>query len=297
MSLKKNTFVPFWNAFHESLADLNAYQHFIRWQLGHGRKLLIRSLEIVKKEGKPDSYFIGSGLSLMNIFHDGEFRIAAPLGKRITKGADLLRMSGEMEGRFNSFILVSVFETLERFFKAMYAEMLFQLRGQLAPPKQSSFHHAQPRMSRRKGTPQYFFAYVEHACRRGTEEAQAVFQKHLDWKTVVHDGRWDMTWVEIVGVLAFCRHRIVHNYGRMSPNDLRELSRPQQTFVRACLGRSIHDREECLLVPTEKIDECFEVLASHGWGLHVLVSKHCAMDDETHFWKPKDGGRRKVKPR
>src|SRR5216683_6855124 len=117
MSLKKNTFTMDLNTLHETLADLSHYQSFVRWQLGHAKEGLKLSLDYVEKHGQKNQYFTATGLSLFNIFHDGQWPIRAPLGKRITNGETLLVMSDEMERRFNSLILVSMFETLEKYLK------------------------------------------------------------------------------------------------------------------------------------------------------------------------------------
>lgn len=295
MSLKANTFTQDLDFLHERLADLSHYQSFVRWQLEHAKKGLIRSLDYVEKRGQKNQYFTATGLSLFNIFHDGQFPIRAPLGKRVTDGEKLLSVSEEMERRFNSLILVSMFETLEKYLKAVYAKMLFQLRGKVTLPNKAQFHASQRKAATQAGTPQYYADYVRHACRRNCDEAMVAFAQHLDWAAVIHNGKWNMTWDDFVSVLGFCRHRIVHNHGRVSMTSLRTLNGPQRGFVESCLQAAVHDSEPAILPPSSLMDPCFELIVSHGWGLYILVTKRCGMVDDSLFFRA-PGSKRKVKP-
>jgi hypothetical protein len=295
MSPKANTFTKDLNSLHEHLADLNHYQSFVHWQLGNAKEGLRRSLDYMDKRGLKNEYFTATGLSLFNIFHDGQLPIRAPLGKRVTDGETLLAMSEEMERRFNSLILVSIFEALERFLKAVYAKLLFQLRGRATLPSKREFHASHRKARAYLGTPQYLADYVKYACRHNCDEAMAAFCKHLDWNSVVHNGWWDMTWDQFVSVMGFCRHRIIHTHGRVSVDNIRTLNAAQRKFVESCLHYPVHDLEQALLPPSAVIDRCFEVIVSHSWGLYILVTNRCGMMDESLFFRA-PGTKRKVKP-
>src|SRR5207247_374561 len=159
--------------------------------------------------------------------------------------------------------------------------MLFHLRGEVSLPSKARFHASHQGTRKQAGTPQYFVQYVEYSCRRSCDEAILAFGKHLDWSDVIHNGSWNMTWDEFVKAMGFCRHRIVHSFGRVSAESLRTLTVPQRTFVELCLHTPVHDLERSILPPPCVIDPCFEVIVSHGWGLYILLTKRCGMADES----------------
>jgi hypothetical protein len=294
MAHKSNVFTSDHRAFLETLAVLGHFQMVVRWQLRLAKDSFKRSLDVAEKQGFKNQYGAGNGMSILNIFHDGERDIRAPYGKRVTQGEQLLPMAEEMERRFNSFLLVLIFEALEKHLQVLYGKLLFQLRGKVTIHKKE-FHRRQPFWAKREGTPQYFAAYAEYAWKY--KNVLAEFEKHLAWDRVKHLSYHEMPWRSYIETIRFCRHRIVHNDGRVSPRNMNELSKGQQTYVQSCLHASLYSKEEHLLPPGNIIDGLFEAVASYGWGLYVLLSEQCSMADESEFFRPKDGSARKVQPK
>ena len=118
MALKANVFTPDFEDLLRTVANYGHYQHFVRWHLKLGKRSVVLSLQVLEKQGIKDEYFTGNCQSVVNPFHDGEWVIRAPYGNRVSKGQNIFVMSREMEGRFNSFVLVSVYEALEAYLNA-----------------------------------------------------------------------------------------------------------------------------------------------------------------------------------
>jgi hypothetical protein len=158
------------------------------------------------------------------------------------------------------------------------------------------FHRKYPAWRQQERTPQYFAAYAAFCWKRGEKAVLAQVQKLLAWDRVLYGAHNDMTWNEYLATIAFCRHRIVHNDGRVSKSSLNTLTKEQQGYVLACLGDSLYSKDKHLLPPTTLIDGMFEAVASYAWALYVLVADRCSMKDESTFFRPEGGGKRKVKP-
>lgn len=297
MAYKSNVFTSEHQEFLKTLANLGHFQMLVSWQLRLAKDSFRRSLGVAEKQGFTNRYGAGNCMSILNIFHDGKVDIRAPYGKRVTQGEQLLPMADEMERRFNSFLLVWVFEALEKHLQVLYGKLLFQLRGEVAIVHKKEFHRSKPFWAKQKHTPQYFAAYAEHAWKRDYKKVLAAFKKHLAWGRVKHLACHEMPWRTYIETIGFCRHRIVHNDGRVSSRSMNELSKGQQTYVQSCLHTSLYSKEEHLLPPGNIIDRLFEAVATYGWGLYVLLSERCSMVDESEFFRPKDGGARKVQPK
>jgi hypothetical protein len=298
MALKRNEFTADYEAFLEALADLGHFQQLIGWQLRLAKDSTARSIEVLAKQGHPsDAYFAANGMSIINIFHDGKLDIRAPYGKRVTKGEQLRPMAEEMERRFNSFLMVWVFELLEKYLMKLYGKLLFQIRNETALEFKQAFHSRKPKLAKMKGTPQYFEAYAEFAWNRDSKAVLEAFEKLTKWKRITYRAFHDMPWKEYIEVIAFCRHRIVHNDGRVTKNSLNTLSVGQQEYVRSCLHDSLYSPEKHLLPPTRFIDNLFEAVGSYVWAMYFLVSERSGMVDESMFFRPEDGGKRKVQPK
>src|SRR5207244_1669895 len=112
------------------------------------------------------------------IFHDGTLDIRAPYGKRVTQDEQLLPMAEEMERRFNSFLLVWIFESLEKHLQVLCGKLLFQLRGEVTIVDKKEFHRSEPSWAKQERTPQYFAAYAQYAWKRNHKNVFAAFEKH-----------------------------------------------------------------------------------------------------------------------
>src|ERR1019366_9542180 len=231
MALKSNVFTVEHEAFLESLADLGHYQMLIAWQLRLAKDSVGRSLKVVEKQGHKDMYGAANGMSIINIFHDGKLDIRAPYGKRVSEGERLLPMAEEMERRFNSFLLVWVFEKVEQHLQALYGTLLYQLRDQVTVSDKQDFHRRHPKWSKQERTPHYFDAYAAFCWKRDDKKVIAAFEKHLAWKRVTYLAYHEMPWREYIETIAFCRHRIVHNDGRVSAPSMNKLSKGQKAYV------------------------------------------------------------------
>jgi hypothetical protein len=75
------------------------------------------------------------------------------------------------------------------------------------------------------------------------------------------------------------------------------LSAGQQAYVQACFHESLYAGGQQLLPPTIFIDGLFEAVGSYAWALYVLFSERCGMADESQFFRPADGSKRKVQPK
>jgi hypothetical protein len=296
MASKNNVFSAEHAAFLEALADLGHFQLLVRWQLRLAKDSVGRSLMVLEKQGLPNQFGAANGMSIINLFHDGKLDIRAPYGKRVSEGAKLLPMTDELERRFNSFLLVRVFEKLEQHLQIMYGLLLYQLRGQVAVANKQGFHRRHPKWKKQERTPQYFAAYAAFCWKHDEKAVLADFQKHVGWDRILYRSYHEMTWDEYIATLAFCRHRIVHNDGRVSMSSMKSLSRGQQSYVLECLNDSLYSKDKHLLPPTRLIDGLFEAVASYAWALYVLLSERCRMEDESQFFRSEDGGKRKVNP-
>src|SRR5687768_9343186 len=113
MALKNNIFTSDLDAFLDNLGTLGHYRVLVAWQLEHSKELIQRSIDDLELHGLKNAMLAFSAMSLMNIFGDAKYDIRAPFGHRNTEGDDVITMTNEMERRFNSFLLVSMFEELE----------------------------------------------------------------------------------------------------------------------------------------------------------------------------------------
>jgi hypothetical protein len=297
MAAKKNVFTADHEAFLDALANLGHFELLLGWQLRLAKESVTRSLEVVGKQGYPNAYGAANGMSIIDIFHDGQLDIRAPYGKRVTQGEQLLPMADEMERRFNSFLFVWVFEVLEKHLMKLYGLLLFQLRNEQMLKDKQQFHAKKPKLAKLKGTPEYYQGYAEFAWKQGYKDVLAAFERLTKWERITYRAYHGMTWNQYIEVIGFCRHRIVHNDGHVSKNSLNTLSKEQQAYVQSCLHRSLYSSDQHLLPPTDFINGLFEAVASYGWAIYVLFSERCGMEDESEFFRPKGGGKRKVQPK
>jgi hypothetical protein len=297
MALKKNVFTADHEAFLHALADFGHFELFIGWQLRLAKASVTRSLEIVEKQGHPNAYGAANGMSIINIFHDGQLDIRAPFGKRVTEGEQILPMAEEMERRFNSFLLVWVFEVLEKHLMKLYSLLLYQLRNETTLKYKQQFHAKKLKLAKLKGTPEYYQGYAEFAWKQDYKEVLAAFERLTKWARITYRAYHGMTWNQYVEAIGFCRHRIVHNDGRVSKNSMNTLSKEQQAYVQSCLHGSLFSREQHLLLPTKFVEGMFEAVASYVWAIYVLFAERCGMEDESDFFRPKGGGTRNVHPK
>jgi len=296
MALKSNVFTSDHQAFLEKLANLGHFQQLVAWALGFAKDTFTRSLDAAEKHGIREYWGAARCLSICNVFHDGEYALWAPYGKRTALGEQLFPMAEEMERRFNSFLFVWTFEAVEQPLQRLYGKLLFQLRGEVAVANKKDFHRSQPAWTKQEGTPQYFAAYAKFAWRRSYRNVLEQFEKHVDWDRVkVGTTYHDMAWRTYIEAIEFCRHRIVHNEGRVSPDSMKELGKGQQAYVKSCLHKSLYSTEQHLLPPEEIIEGLFKAVATYGWALYVLLSEHCSMPDESQIFKARRANGRPVR--
>jgi len=289
VALKKNVFTPDFEKFREVMADMSHYLMFVGWRLGEANKSVERSLAVLEKMGHKNKFGAFNRLTMVNVFHPSNAPMRAPCGNRGTEGESIVPMTQEMEGRFHSYMLVAGFERLESYLKALHGHTHYQLRGQITLPSKRAFHKAQAKNAKQEGTAPYYVAYAKYACRRNCNEAMEVFQKVLPWDTMVFHLMHLMPFEEIVALLGYCRHCIVHDEGRV-PDDIWEsLNVNQVTFVRSCLRESILTGEETILPDKRKIELIVQMLVSYGYGLYILLSEKCGMEiEKKYFRRPGD---------
>jgi hypothetical protein len=269
--------------------DLDHLVTFVPWLHKLAEPTIKKSNEILKKRGAPpNSFGPGTGLSIVNVFHDGQYITRAPAGKRITQGDDVRRMAEEIEGRMNASLLTVLHESWEIFLKRVYAKLLFHLKVGLAPPRRAEFHKATPKWRNYRNTPEYFRDYAHWACRVDCSEALRLFVKSLAWNEMQITG-WDgMDWSGVSRILAFCRHCIVHNEGRVSETRWKRLNKPQAALVRTMMKKTILSDDERILPPARLLDRFIEAIVSLAYGLYVLLSQRCDMDVENALFKKAD---------
>src|SRR5207245_2948983 len=81
----------------------------------------------------------------------------------------------------------------------------------------------------------------------------------------------------------------------VSDKRFKNLTKRQRRFVDRCLHKTVHTKETMLLPPNKLIDKLFEMIASYGWTLYVLVSERCKMPDETPFFGDPKSAKKAVK--
>ena len=284
MALKTNVFAKDFEKFRESMTDLSHLLLLVGWQLGESKASMERSLAILEKQGRKNKFGASNGLSIVNVFKKiGPQR--APGSKRITEGESIVPMTQEMEGRFHSYLFVAGYERLESYLKALYGRMLYQLRGQVTLKSKREFHKRIPKWAKERNTPPYFFAYAKFACRRNCDEAIASFQKVLPWDTMVFHLMHLMPFEQILDLLGFCRHCIVHDEGRL-PDEIRSpLDTNQLNFIRRCMQKSILTGDETIMPAKQQTGLVIEMLVSYGHALYVLLSEKCSMVLEHNYFR------------
>lgn len=287
MAKKKNTFTPDLESFLTQSVDLLHLLHFMPWQLKMARSQTEKSLDVLEKRGIRDNFGPATGSSIVDIFHDGEYVVRAPVGKRITRGDDVTRLASEMEGRFNATVLVSLHEALETYLKNLYGKMLYQLRNEITLREKKRFHKAHPQSLRREGTPTYYREYARWSCRRDCVPALKAFQSELDWSSAIIDGWSGLDWIAVARTLGFCRHCIVHGEGHIADEDLSKLDASQKKLVKLITSSSLITGRNRLL-PAKDITERFmEAIMSFAYGLYVLLARRCSMKLDVNPWKTK----------
>ena len=242
MALRNNVFSAEYASFLDSLADLGHFQMLVGWQLRLAKDSVGRSLHVLEKQGIPNQYGAANCMSIINLFHDGKLDIRAPYGKRVSEGEKLIPMAEELERRFNSFLLVWVFEKLEQHLEVIYGLLLYQMRSEVTVANKQEFHRRYPKWKQQERTPVYFAAYAEFCWKRDEKAVLADLRKHLAWDRVLYRAYNEMTWDEYIATIAFCRHLIVHNDGRVSKRSMNSLSKGQQAYVLECLGNSLYSK-------------------------------------------------------
>ena len=294
MAKKTNEFTGDVQAFLDLIVDLRHLLVFVPWLHEMAEPTVKKSNEILQKHGAPpNSVGPATGSSVINIFHDGEYVTRAPAGKRVTQGKDVERMAGEVEGRMLASLLCVLHESWEVYVKNLYGKMLFQIRDGVSLPSREAFHKSKPNWRDYNKTENYFVDYAAFACRRDCSEALKLLRDQLDWD-LVHVKIWvwgNMEWMDVAKVLAFCRHSIVHDEGRVSEKRMEKLNKPLREYVAAMMKNTILSDEKRILPEESQLDRLMEAMASFAYGLYVLSSKRCGMEQGFDlFAKPKATG-------
>ncbi len=279
MAKVQNDFTADLLALLKIATDLNHLLTFVPWLHTMAEPTVKKSSEILEKMGgPPNSFGPATGSSIINILHDGKYITRAPAGKRISIGPDVDRMAEEISGRMNASILTTLHETWEIYVKSAYAKLLFHLKDKLSPPKREGFHQAMRNWRAYRNTPPYFRDYAQWSCRVDCSEALRVFGNWLAWDEI-HVKLWNgMEWLAVARLLAFCRHRIVHNEGRVSEAQWKKLNKEQTKFVRAMMKKSILSEDERILPPAKMVGPLIEAIMSFAYGLYALVSQRCGCE-------------------
>jgi hypothetical protein len=189
-------------------------------------------------------------------------------------------MAEEVEGRMNASILAILHETWEIFVKRTYAKLLFHLKDELSPPKRAGFHQATPSWRTYRDTPAYYRDYAQWSCGVDCVEALRVFGQQLAWDEI-RIKQWNgMEWLAVTRLLAFCRHCIVHNEGRVSEARWKRLNKQQAKFVREMMKKTILSEQERILPSGRAIDRLIEAIMSLAYALYVLLSQRCGYEVE-----------------
>jgi hypothetical protein len=285
MAKKSNVFSNNITTFLRISVDLLHLLHFVPWQFRLASGPTEKSLAILEKKGIRNNFGPMTGSSIVDIFHNGEYVIRAPVGSRVTRGDDIKRMVAEVEGRFNASVLTSLHEALEAFHESAYGKMLFQLRDQITIRDRKAFHKQFPKIVKVERTPQYFNEYSRWSCRSNCAKACTSFRDNLNWSKAQIDGWGGMDWIALSATLGFCRHCIVHSEGRVDPEELRDLPVSQARFVQSLMRPSMLTGDERILPPPKAIDQFIEVIMSFTYGLYVLLSERCDMEVDVNPWE------------
>lgn len=196
-------------------------------------------------------------------------------------------MAVEVQGRINASLLCVLHETWEMYLKGLYGKMLFRLRDGVSLPSREAFHNMTPKWRKYRNTAQYFADYAAFACRFNCTEALDACRNELDW-SLVHVRHWpatDILWMDVARVLAFCRHCIVHNEGRVSETRLTKLTKQLRRFVQAMMMKTILSDDLRILPDAGTLDQLVEAMASLAYGLYAMVSKRFGLTIEYELWK------------
>lgn len=277
MATKKNVFTPDLTEFLNGCGDLMHLLSFMHYKTRDAVKEIDTSLKKFKKMGWQDRFRTGTCLPIVNIFHDGEFVTRKRSVIRETGGEGIKNLALEMGGRFNAFVLVSLHEIFEEYVREAFGKLLYQLRNELTAPKKKAFHKANPGWVSRKGTYPYYRQFARFACKRDCTPALMAFDRHLAWDDVRLVRLRGVSFRELASTVASCRHYTVHQGGRVTDSDLREMPRAQQQLIRSCVRNSVHGGQK-LILPDRKVTyDSIEGIASYGYGLYVLLARRCNM--------------------
>lgn len=279
--MAKNVFTEDLKAFLKTGNYLDHLVSFVPWphkMADPTRKKGNKDLE--KQGGLGVHVRIATAMSIFNILHDGDYTMRVVVGKRNTKGRDVRPMAREVTGRVNASILIVAHEAWERYIKRAYARLLFSLKDELSPPRRKKFHRVTPQWRSYLNTLAYFEDYARWSLGNDCSEALEFLCDHLAWDQIRYKQWQGMEWLEVVAVVAFCRHCIVHDEGRVCESRWRRLNRAQTAFVRAMMARSVLTEEERILPPKEMINRLIEAMMSLGYGLYVLLSQRCRFEVE-----------------
>jgi hypothetical protein len=156
MALKKNVFTADLNSFFDSLVTYNHWHFQMKSQLEKAKANTEKLFQKFVDKGWSNEFVSGAALGIIDIFHKGEWVIRAPIGGRTIKGQEAIAMVDETERRFNSLLLVSLFERFETFLKAIYGKMLYQLRHEITIRDRKQFHRSNQNCAKSQGTALYY---------------------------------------------------------------------------------------------------------------------------------------------
>ena len=288
MATHRNEFTGDVEAFLATGVDLRHLLVFVPWLHEMAEPTVKKSNAILEKRGAPpNSFGPATGSSVINILHDGQYTTRAPAGKRITKGKDVPRMAAEVEGRVIASLLCVLHETWEMYVKKLYGKMLFRLRDGVSLPSRDAFHKREPKWREYNNTANYFADYAQFACRSDCKEALKACRNELNWE-LVHVRTWPATgipWMDTARVLAFCRHCIVHNEGRVSEARLTRLNKQLREYVQTMMKSTILNDDQRILPDAKAVDRLVEAMSSLAYGLYVLASKRFGLKIEYELWK------------
>lgn len=270
MAKKTNIFTDDWLTFHDVAVDLSQMLTFVPWQLKMARDATKRSLDAVEKMGHPGKFGAATGLSIIDVFREGEFTYRMPAGKRATSGHDIGPMISEVEGRFNNSVLLSLHEALETYAKKLFQAMLYQLRNERPLKDKGDFHSAIKTAHKHRGTPEYFRLYVRWTCRRDCRKAWEAFRNELDWGIVKQDGWESLEWLAVVDTLDRCRNFIAHDEGRVADEQWSAMSTPQRDLIKALMRKSMLTGEDRILATKDQAYRFLEAIMAVSYAVYTF---------------------------
>ena len=187
-----NVFTEDLDSFIDRLVELNYYQFFGEAMLERANASICDIKKIETNGWKKGWYSFASGVSIADIFHQGDYVIRCPAKFHSTGADDLHRMSEEIQRQLNAYMVVLLFEAIEAFMRSAYGKFLVAMGAAIELKETEAFDKAYTGWESRSGTVEYLSKYAQFVCRRDCETALGDFESHLDWDRARITGNFGM---------------------------------------------------------------------------------------------------------